>query len=303
MTKSRKPSEPWTAEDNAKIIKYWNSTDTEALLKIFPGRDMPQLASQAQRLRNQGVNLPPRRNGPKNTQNPWTNSETNILIKNFPTMPREELLQRLPGRTWSACCTYVRQLKRSGVVIPTRAVGRGVPWTDDEDKILIENWSCESSNTVLAKLPGRTLQECIGRVRNLRQSGVDVALNPEHALRDGHIQSMHMGSAYQKATRKQNKSGQNGVCANASLGAWVASITFFKKKYCILKTEDKDEAIDARRRIDAALKPIFDELQSLAADRTPGDSYEKQDEVITRGRQIIDTEARQIRAEHKAAKS
>lgn len=298
MPKLRKPRELWTAENNAKLIKYWGSATTEELLKMFPNHNMTQLSSQARHLRDRGFDLPHRSNGPKNSPNPWTDFEIDILIKNFPTMSREELLQRLPGRTWQACCAYIRKLKRSGVAIPPRAVGRSVPWTNDEDKILIENWSCESRNTVLAKLPGRTLQECIDRIYNLRQSGVNVALNPEHTCRDEYTQGMRMGSAYQKITRKQNKSGQNGVRMTARKGVWDASIAFFKKRYCILQTKDKSEAINARKRIDAALQPIFAELQNLAANHTPGDSYEKQDAVIARGHQIIETEIQQIRADY-----
>lgn len=132
----------WTPEDNAKLIQSWGTASEEALLAMFPGRDIPNMTRQATKLREHGLPVPKRHvNAVKNQwKNRWTDKETNILLQNYQSMPREELLALLPGRNWGQCTNRIRRLKINGVNTPIRIAGQEpeqtcapAPYKSDQD--------------------------------------------------------------------------------------------------------------------------------------------------------------------------
>lgn len=302
MERTKRKHVPWTAEENSKLLQNWEHASREELLAMFPGHNMHQLSVQARALRIQGLAMPYRRkeSTKRKQYNKWTDAEIEILIRNYPTMPRDELLALLPGHNWYGLSSYVQRLRAEGVDIPARTVGRTTAWTEEENKILIENWANSTMDELLAKLPGRTRQECQDHVQRLKAFGVDVPTRRWSLTIDNYEAYFKMGH---HAAQKSAQNNITGVHRSTSNRAWAAAIEFYKKRRHIIQVKNKSNAIAARKRVDKALEPIYAELQRLAETNTVGDKSKYWNEIVARGHQIIETEIRQIRAEHKAAKS
>lgn len=229
----------------------------------------------------------------------WSDVETEILIQNYPTMPQAELLALLPGRDWGSCANRVHKLRTNGINIPPRTVERATDWTEAETRILVENWSSTTIGRLLTKLPGRTAQECSDRVQHLKETGIAIPKRNRNLTVDRRTTCL---SAYKRESQKAGPNDFTGVHKSRQDGKWIAAIAFYRKRYYIIGTENKTDAIAARQRINNALEPIFAELQCTTETCVSDNNSDVLNGIIARGRQIIENEIRQIRAEYNAKK-
>lgn len=166
----------WTAEDNLWLIQNWGTATESQIRNRFPNKTNQQISVQTNQLRRVGVCVPCRKADSVANVNrrPWTAAEIDTLIKNYGTASRERLLELLPDRTMRQCYRYATKLRERGVNVPTRNVDACARWTEEEDRILLDNWTTAKKEQLLAKLPGRQYRECITRISRLRKAGVSI---------------------------------------------------------------------------------------------------------------------------------
>jgi predicted DNA-binding protein YlxM (UPF0122 family) len=92
----------------------------------------------------------------KKTKN-FTPEEDAIIRELYPTGTEEEILAKLPGRTWKSIASRASRL----------GVKRHDHWTSEEDAILTENYSTVSDEELLNLLPGRSLHSIRSRANKL----------------------------------------------------------------------------------------------------------------------------------------
>lgn len=94
--KNRKSGEGrWTPKEEQILRDYFPEGSREELLEKLQGRTWVAIRGKARYMsikKNVRTSLP----------NEWTEIERKILILHYPEMPKEELLNKLPGRTWVA---------------------------------------------------------------------------------------------------------------------------------------------------------------------------------------------------------
>ena len=93
----------WTEEEIEILKRYYGKMRREELqAKYLPNRTIPTIAQKAKAL---GLT----RNTP-----PWSEEENKILMSGWTLMPKNRLLNMLPGRTWTQCRNQVNKLKTEG---------------------------------------------------------------------------------------------------------------------------------------------------------------------------------------------
>lgn len=264
----------WTPEDNALFIKHWPSADRETILKLFPGQTMRQLSYHARNLKRQGIEVQPRKNVPHSNQihQTWTEEDVKILIKNWATASKEELLQLLPGRTMHQLENKVSRLRTGGVDVPERRAKSDAGWSQHDIQVLIKYWAILPTNELFAKFENknRTVSSCYAQAAGLRKAGIHIPMRSVWLDRRPH--EHNVGAYYDK---------------NSNL--WRAEIRFHNVKYSLGSSKSKSDAIMLRERANKALEPIQEELHRLSGVRTDPEFQKARSEIITRGHNILHT--------------
>jgi hypothetical protein len=105
----------------------------------------------------------------------WTKAEDALLRKHYPVSPQDEVMSKLPGRTWNA---ITRRACKMGV---RRITGRQPAhqrrrWTSTEDKHLTEGYKSGKSVELLAKELDRSVYSIQGKASSkklTRLSGIN----------------------------------------------------------------------------------------------------------------------------------
>jgi len=105
---------------------------------------------------------------------PWTDAERDIVTRHYPTMPRPQLMELLPNRSWSAITTEGRRMRLKRVA---GSIQRD--WRPDEDAILTRLWpSAAPLDDVCEQLPNRSLSAIRQRANFLGVRRTSVAPAP-----------------------------------------------------------------------------------------------------------------------------
>lgn len=89
--------------------------------------------------------------------NYWTDSETKILLDNYNKCSKEEMMNLLPNRSWSAILSKANK----------KSIQKRFLWTQEEDDILIEQYPKIPIDDFLKLLPNRTRDSIISRAMKL----------------------------------------------------------------------------------------------------------------------------------------
>jgi hypothetical protein len=135
--------ERWTTGEDIIILEYYGN---DICSKLLPHRTDTAIAKRAHDL---GLGVTNR------GRERWTAYEEQILRENDKKIGMGELLKLLPKRSCHAIRTHAHSI---GLTI--------VPWSPEEDRILIENSSM--GDNVYELLPGRDKYSCIGRIQHLK---------------------------------------------------------------------------------------------------------------------------------------
>lgn len=92
----------------------------------------------------------------------WTDAEKAVL-QDYPTGNKDDMLRRLPGRTWQAIEKQARALG-----MRRREGGAGSPeWEDGQTERLIELWDGDRPTREIADILGLTRNQVIGKAHRL----------------------------------------------------------------------------------------------------------------------------------------
>jgi hypothetical protein len=93
----------------------------------------------------------------------WTPQEDEIVLARRPGVPWKEVWAQLPGRTLKAVRLRDEHLRTRSTVT------KRIPWTPEEDALLWKEQAAGASvEAISARLPGRTINACLGRRDLLR---------------------------------------------------------------------------------------------------------------------------------------
>lgn len=272
----------WTPEENALLIKHWPSTDTDTLLKLFPGRTMKQLAYHVRNLKERGISIPARDRAYESER--WTSNEAAILIKNWKTASKEKLLQLLPGRTMQQCVNEVNRLRKKGVNVPKRDVDGSKNWSEHDMRVLIEHWETLPEDELLAKLENkhRTMAGCCAQIRKLRDAGVYIPTRSP-------------------ALNRRNYDKITGVSYYKTRNAWCVRLSFEGVQHFLGTYRDKNDAIALRKLAEEIIEPVRTELRQLSKTKHGPELQEARKEVKARGYQILADLKQQLNSETEVA--
>lgn len=210
------------------------------------------------------------------TKSRWTNEELEILRQHYGKMPQKEIQRTyLPNRSVP---TITQKAKALGL---TR---KYIPWSEEENKILINNWTMLPKNRLLGLLPGRNWTQCRNQVNKLKIAGQwphserrnYAAIEPEERKRRSEFYNtslrykMGLGkgtsvkSFQNNRLAKNNKSGVRGVSQTKS-GKFAAYIRFQGKLKYLGTFPSLEDAKIAREE---ALKELQPEIDRIAAEIT-----------------------------------
>lgn len=102
----------------------------------------------------------------------WTVAELAIIQAHYAAMPRPQLLELLPGRTWRAVQLQASKLR----------IDRNGTWQPAEDAVLRAHYATASREDLLAQLPGRTWGALCERGASLGISRMNAWRKEELAL-------------------------------------------------------------------------------------------------------------------------
>ena len=112
------------AEEHERLLAMWGTATQAELEAAFPGVKQNTLAQRVVKLRRRGLAVPARTHVAADRTDLWAKEDNRRLAKLWPTMTREALATAFPGRTFSALKARVRDLRREGVKVEPRTVGR-----------------------------------------------------------------------------------------------------------------------------------------------------------------------------------
>lgn len=138
---------PYDPKANVNFGAFWDESDVAVVLEHYgklPVEDIQVMLSTA-RTRDAIVHKARALGLTKRKQN-FTTDEDDFLQEVYPEGTKEEILERLPGRTWSSITSRASRL----------AVLRRDEWTSPEDGILTNHYGTKSDDELMEMLPGRT---------------------------------------------------------------------------------------------------------------------------------------------------
>lgn len=201
----------------------------------------------------------------------WTEEELNILRQYYGTMSRKKLQEtHLPNRTVAT------------IAQKANAMGLGkeyIPWSEDENQILMTNWTLLPKKRLLGLLPNRTWTQCHNQVNKLKTEGRwpnterrnYAAIEPEERKRRSEFyntslrykmglkQGTSVKSFQNNKIAKNNKTGVRGVSRTKS-GKFTAYIRFQGKLTYLGSFSSLDDAKSAREDALKELKPEIDKI-------------------------------------------
>lgn len=207
----------------------------------------------------------------KNRQK-WTDKEIEVLKEHYSTMPRKKLQE-----------TYFPNRSIASIAQKAKLIGLAktfTPWTDDENDILIRNWTQLTKARLLHMLPGRTWGQCRNQVNKLKREGQwqsterrnYAAIEPEEQKRRSEFYNtslrykMGLGcstsvkSFQNNKVSKNNKTGVRGVSKNKN-GKFTAYIRFQGKLIHLGTFPSLEDAKIAR---EDAMKELQPEINKIA---------------------------------------
>lgn len=224
----------WTPEENRILIEHYATASEKELLQMLPGRTMEQCRYHASRLRRTEPT-----NAPQKRSIPWTSEEDEIIVKQYATASKEELLKLLPGRTWTQCTDRAITLQERHSRRNAYKRQNWKPWTPEEDKTLIEYWDKLSNKGLLTLLPGRTLKACQNRVQFLKRDCDIVVQNKPLNL---YVRASQASKAH-----TDGKSGIPGVQYKEDDHAWVVEVMVLGNKIGLGQYRTPEQAVNMRR--------------------------------------------------------
>lgn len=148
----------WTKEEIVLLERYYNVSNKEQLLTLFPDRDYLSILKKASKL---GIN---------EKKSKWTDGEIEKLKRLYPISLTDTLLKEFKGKTKSAILSKAKQLKLKKLSeFDSRKVnsGRVNSWSDYEDSILKLHFPYGGYKKVMEELPVRTKNSIQNRARKL----------------------------------------------------------------------------------------------------------------------------------------
>lgn len=219
---------------------------------------------------------------PKKTYTFWSDHEKNLLIMNYDTLTREELMKLLPGRTWDAILTQRQALGlkqqnsgRHGRVAPKMQFTR----LTVRERVRKENgrpaWlcDCECGGTIIATtsslLQGHT-KSCgclsadnLKAYNRTKKATEDRKRNwASKKLELGYCGGTWVKKMLNNKPNKRNTTGINGVVLRPN-GRYEAHVRFKGQYYYLGRFPTIEEAAEARAEKLKEIAPELEELQEI----------------------------------------
>jgi hypothetical protein len=149
---------PYDPKACARFGERWNDADIEVLRAHYGRTPMEQVQAllSTPRTRHAIIHKARQLGLTKGTTN-FTSEEDELIRTLYPVATRDEILAKLPGRTWYAITSRAMRL----------GVRRRKVWSTKEDEILRQHYPTLPDEKLLEMLPGRSLLSIRSRANEL----------------------------------------------------------------------------------------------------------------------------------------
>ena len=148
----------YTSDDIEFLKTYYPIRDWDKIHNRFIGVSESSIHHKCSRLGIKADNSYKRSFDNTSTRKKWNKDEINILLKNYPNVPMEEMLNLLPYRTKDSIVAKALQLKISSYATQNKI------WKESEIQYIKDNW-----NIIPDKLIAKTLNRSFRSVKWKRE--------------------------------------------------------------------------------------------------------------------------------------
>jgi hypothetical protein len=127
----------------------------------------------------------------------YLKTEDTVIAAKFPTASREEMLKRIPNRTWPQICAHAN---RKGILRTHQAKGNSIregrkklrgAWSDDENNRFNELYPVATHEELLLAFPNRSIAGLTSHAHRQRlfrsheAKGIQLKIGRENARKEG----------------------------------------------------------------------------------------------------------------------
>lgn len=149
----------WTEKEVEILKKYYpKGTSMDKILEMLPNRTYPAVLHKASNLGlKKGTYTPEKKKSRR-----WTKSEINFVRTYYGRMDEKKLAEALPGRSITSIKSLIHKKIKEN---KKRTVfKRNPPWSDEETKILVENYKKMTTHELTKIIPDRTYYSIRGQL-------------------------------------------------------------------------------------------------------------------------------------------